>query len=235
MTILFWDIDGTLLTTGRAGLLAWDDACTAITGHALEFKTLRTDGLTDHQIAMRIMEQAGHTSPERDLERMVGEYERRLPERLQQRQGHVLEGVRDMLEYLRAERPDVHSMLLTGNTAAGARAKLTHYGLLEFFEGGAFSADSRPRSTIAVRALDEVRARFPDTIIEPSHVFVIGDTPHDIDCARAIGARTIAVASGVYGADDLRRRGAWRVLDRVPRPDAFEALIDGAGTPERRL
>jgi phosphoglycolate phosphatase-like HAD superfamily hydrolase len=63
-------------------------------------------------------------------------------------------------------------------------------------------------------------------MIEPGHVFVVGDTPHDIDCARAIGARTIAIASGIYPADDLRAHGAWRVLNGVPPPREFEALID---------
>jgi phosphoglycolate phosphatase len=57
---------------------------------------------------------------------------------------------------------------------------------------------------------------------------VIGDTPHDIDCAKAIGARAIAVATGVYSAADLRAHGAWRVCDRVPPPHEFTALIEDA-------
>ena len=82
MIALFWDIDGTLLTTGRAGLIAWEDACRAITGQSLDFQTLKTDGLTDHQVAMRIMEVAGHPADEESLRRMVDVYERQLPERL---------------------------------------------------------------------------------------------------------------------------------------------------------
>jgi len=226
MIVLFWDLDGTLLTTGRAGLLAWADACEAITGHTLDVQTVKTDGLTDHQVAMRIMEAVNHPFNERDLQRMVSVYESRLPERLHLRKGRVLEGVRESLEFLRAHRPDVHSMLLTGNTAAGAGAKLAHYGLEEFFEGGAFSDDSGPRAGIASRALAAVRAKFPDAMIEPGHVLVIGDTPHDIACARAIGARALAVASGVYTANDLRAHGAWRVIDRLPPPAELAALID---------
>jgi phosphoglycolate phosphatase-like HAD superfamily hydrolase len=119
-------------------------------------------------------------------------------------------------------------MLLTGNTERGARAKLTHYELADFFEGGAFSTDAGPRSQIAERALHLVRTRFPEAAIEPGHVFVIGDTPHDIECARAVGARAIAVASGVYRPDALRLQGAWRVLDRIPPPEDFVALIETA-------
>jgi phosphoglycolate phosphatase len=223
---VFWDIDGTLLTTGRAGIFAWEDACREITGHALDFQTLKTDGLTDHQVALRIFEQAAHSPTEQSLRNMVAIYESRLPERLNMRKGRVLESVREILEYLRAHRPDVHSMLLTGNTAAGARAKLTYYGLQEFFEGGAFSEDQGPRAGIATRALSAIRDLFPETAIEPAQLFVVGDTPHDIECARAISARTIAVASGVYRAPELQSHGAWRVLDTLPSPQEFEALID---------
>jgi phosphoglycolate phosphatase len=226
MIVVFWDIDGTLLTTGRAGIFAWEDACLEVTGHALDFQTLKTDGLTDHQVALRIFEQAGKAPDDAALERMVRFYESRLPERLHMRKGRVLDSVREILEYLRAHRPDVHSMLLTGNTAAGAMAKLSHYDLQQFFEGGSFSEDQGPRAGIAARALASVREKFPQAAIEPGHVFVVGDTPHDIDCAAAIGARTIAVASGVYNAAELHAHGAWRVLQTLPGPRDFEALID---------
>ena len=227
MIVVFWDIDGTLLTTGRAGIFAWEDACREITGHALDFSSLKTDGLTDHQVALAIFKQAGRPPDDEALERMVRFYESRLPERLHMRKGRVLDSVREILEHLRAHRPDVHSMLLTGNTAAGARAKLEHYQLQEFFEGGSFSLDQGPRSGIAERALAAVREKFPDAAVEPGHVFVVGDTPHDIHCAQAIGARTIAVATGGgYQADDLRKHGAWRVVETLPSPAEFELLID---------
>ena len=226
MIVLFWDLDGTLLSTGRAGLLAWAEACRQVTGHALDLQALATDGLTDHQVATRILEQAAHPVSDAAVHGMVAIYERQLPASLHERRGRVHDGVREALLHLRAHRPDVHSMLLTGNTAAGAQAKLAHYQLSEFFDGGAFSIDGGPRAGIATRALAEVRTRFPDADIEPGRVFVIGDTPHDITCARAIGARTIAVASGVYGSDDLRARGAWHVLERIPAPTIFEQLID---------
>ena len=166
---------------------------------------------------------------------MVECYEGRLPARLHDRKGRVLEGVREALEHFRVHRRDIHSMLLTGNTEAGARAKLTHYALGEFFEGGAFSIDAGPRGAIAKRALDEVRTRFPHEAIDPQHLFVVGDTPHDIDCASAIGARAIAIATGVYGAADLRRHGAWRVFERVPPARELTALLDEASGPRSAI
>lgn len=228
MIVVFWDIDGTLLTTGRAGILAWEDACREVTGRDLDFQALKTDGLTDHQVAAAILGQAGVPAADETLGRMVAIYEARLPERLPLRQGRVLDGVKDVLEHFRRSRPDVHSMLLTGNTAAGAHAKLTHYGLADFFEGGAFSSDSGPRAGIAARALAAVRTRFPEAAIQPGHVFVVGDTPHDIHCAHAIEARAVAVASGVYTAEQLATHDPWMVLDRLPEPAAFAVLLDRA-------
>ena len=228
MTVLFWDIDGTLLTTGRAGILAWEDACLDVTGQPADFQTLKTAGLTDHQIARCIIEAAGADAADRPLiDRLVRRYEALLPSRLPKRQGMVCPGVREALDHFMTARSDVHSMLLTGNTAAGASAKLVYYGLQRYFEGGAFSEDLGPRSGIAGRALAAVRARFPQGEIPIDRVFVIGDTPHDIECARAIGARTLAVATGVYGAAELATHHPWRVFERLPEPDALEALIDG--------
>ena len=226
MIVVFWDIDGTLLTTGRAGIFAWEDACREVTGHDIDFQALKTDGLTDHQVAAAILAHAGVVADEETLTRLVEIYEARLP----LRQGRVLDGVKDILQHFRQSRPDIHSMLLTGNTAAGAQAKLAHYGLDEFFEGGSFSSDSGPRAGIAARALSAVRARFPEAAIHPGHVFVVGDTPHDIHCAHAIDARSVAVASGVYTREQLAAHNPWMVIDRLPEPAAFAALLDRAVT-----
>jgi phosphoglycolate phosphatase len=229
MTILFWDIDGTLLSTGRAGIFAWEDACQEVIGRLPGFETFKTDGLTDHRIAQRIIEEWGGDPAGRESQvaRLVTRYEELLPGSLGRRQGLVHPNVREALEHFRATRPDVHSMLLTGNTPAGARAKLTHYGLQEFFEGGAFSVDTGPRAGIAARALVAVRDRFPGAEIRLDRVFVIGDTPHDIQCGQAIGARTLAVATGGYAVADLLAHHPWRAFERLPAPGVFEALIDG--------
>jgi len=134
----------------------------------------------------------------------------------------VLPNVREILEHL-SGRQDVRSYLLTGNTRAGARAKLTHYDLIRFLPDGAFAEDTGDRASIARRALD--LARRAGAIAEGG-VFVIGDTPHDIDCATAIGARTIAVATGGYTIEELEAHRPWRVFNELPPPDEFLRLID---------
>ena len=221
MTVLFWDIDGTLLTTAKGGMFAWDDGVKEITGRDFRLQQLRVPGLTDYQIAAKTCELLGLEPSAPLVEQLVRRYESLLPTSLPRRVGHVLPNVREILEQLRG-RSDVRSYLLTGNTRGGAKAKLTHYGLVDFFADGAFAEDTRARATIAERAL--VLARAAGHVAEQD-MFVIGDTPHDIECANAIGVRTIAVATGGYSVDELRAHHPWQLFAELPRPDECFRLV----------
>ena len=230
MTVLFWDIDGTLLTTGRAGMFAWNDSVKELTGREFDLKTeIRTAGLTDYQIAVRTFEVMGLNVEDGLLERLVRRYEELLPSSLPRKNGSVLPNVREILEHFK-DRADVRSYLLTGNTRGGARAKLTYYGLIDFFADGAFAEDSGDRSSIARRALELARRAAP---VADDRVFVIGDTPHDIECATAIGARTVAVATGGYTLEELRAHDPWRALAELPPAEEFAALIGGGLASDR--
>jgi phosphoglycolate phosphatase len=224
MIVLFWDIDGTLLTTGKAGVPAWEQAVREVTGREFALSSIRVPGLTDFQIAMKTFELLGVDADDTMLGRMVRRYEELLPTSLPAKQGRVLPNVREILEQLKA-RTDVRSYLLTGNTRGGARAKLTHYGLFDYFPDGAFAEDTGERSTIAARALDLARRAGP---VGDNAVFVIGDTPHDIHCANAIGARTIAVGTGGYTVDELQAHQPWRVFEELPPAGEFIRLVDQA-------
>lgn len=221
MTILFWDIDGTLLTTGKAGVPAWEQAFLETMGKEFALSSIRVPGLTDFQIAVKACEMLEFDADEATLRRMVDRYGELLPTTLPSKQGRVLPNVREILEALQS-RGDVRSYLLTGNTRTGAKAKLTHYDLFQFFPDGAFAEDARDRSTIATRALELARRDGPVT---ESSVFVLGDTPHDIHCANAIGARTIAVGTGGYSVDELQAHQPWRVFAELPGPPEFMRLI----------
>jgi phosphoglycolate phosphatase-like HAD superfamily hydrolase len=153
---------------------------------------------------------------------MVTRYEELLPSTLPLKHGRVLPHVREILEALRPWT-DVRSYLLTGNTRAGARAKLTHYDLLKYFPDGGFAEDQGNRSTIATRALELARRSGPVT---GDRIFVIGDTPHDIECAAPINARTIAVATGGFSVEELSAYHPWRVFAELPPPSAFLRLIE---------
>lgn len=224
MTILFWDIDGTLLTTGKAGVPAWEDAVREVIGHDFQLSSFRVAGLTDFQIAVRTFEMLGVEADDERLRRMVRRYEELLPEALPKKTGRVLPNVREILDRL-STRTDVRSYLLTGNTRGGARAKLTHYDLFRYFPDGAFAEDPSDRAVIAARALELARLAGP---VADNGVFVIGDTPHDIQCANAIGARTMAVATGGYSLEELQSHSPWRAFAELPPPDDFLRLIDDA-------
>ena len=222
MLYLFWDIDGTLLTTARAGIFAWEEAAREVLGREVDLASYRTAGLTDAEIALTMSDGDAPAAA-----RMLRAYERLLPERLHWRQGQVLPNVRENLEALSA-RDDVVNLLLTGNIPGGAEAKLRHYGLWEFFgAGGAFSVEGLDRPGIARRAR-ELAAAHGGEVPPGERMVVIGDTPHDVACGKAIGARTVAVASGpAYGLEELRACDPWLALEELPTPPEFlDALTD---------
>jgi phosphoglycolate phosphatase-like HAD superfamily hydrolase len=228
MTILFWDIDGTLLTTGKAGVPAWEAAVRELTGKEFQLSSIRVPGLTDFQIAARTFEILGVAADAGMLGGMVARYEALLPSMLPLKQGRVLPHVREILDAL-SGRTDVRSYLLTGNTRGGARAKLSHYDLFRYFPDGAFAEDQGSRASIASRALELARRHGP---VNEEQLFVIGDTPHDVECAVAIDARTIAVATGGYSVAELLPHRPWRVFEELPPPAEFLRLIEvGTAAP----
>lgn len=226
--MLFWDIDGTLLSTGRAGILAWEQAVAEVTGVACDLSGFTTAGLTDHEIAGTLHRDCGigrATSPGA----LVRRYEALLPEKLPQRAGSVLPGVGAILRAA-SRHSMIRQTLLTGNTVAGARAKLTHYGLLHFFPlGGAFSDDADTRPGIAQVALARARRLLGDGAFNS---VVIGDTPLDVQCARSIGAHPVAVATGPYGIAALEAEHPWWTIAQLPDPDTFFSRLGSlASTP----
>lgn len=222
--VLFWDIDGTLLTTARAGVFALEEAAREVCGTDVDFAELRTAGLTDYEVCALAIRTAGLEDDPETVTAFLRAYERHLPDRLHRRRGAVLPGVEAVLEHL-AGRDDVVSLLLTGNTPAGARAKLAHYGLDRYLTDGAFCVDGSDRIAIARRAL-ELAAERVGAELRRDRITLIGDTPADIRCGDAIGARTIAIASGAYSREELGALGPWLVLDELPAPERFVSLLE---------
>lgn len=216
--VLFWDIDGTLLTTARAGVFALEDAAREVCGSSPDFQTLHTAGLTDAEVAALAIETCGGQPSPELVDAFLRAYERRLPDSLHRRKGQVMPGIVAVLDYL-ADRKDVTSLLLTGNTPAGASAKLTHYGLDGYFDGGAFCIDTGGRASIARRARELAEERLGE--LSDERVYVIGDTPHDIRAGKAIGARTVAVGTGPVPFDELLACEPWLAFERLPEPERF--------------
>jgi phosphoglycolate phosphatase-like HAD superfamily hydrolase len=223
-TYLFWDIDGTLLSTARAGVLALEDASREVLGHDVDLSAMRTAGMTDAEICVTIAEHEG--APPEAAAEILRAYARLVPGVLGRRQGEVMPNVPEILEAL-AGRDDVVNMLLTGNVAEGAEAKLRHYGLWQHFgAGGAYSVEGSDRPSIARRARELAAEHGGGDWPEGERMVVIGDTPHDVSCGKAIGARTLAVATGPsYSLAELEACDPWKAVEELPPPGAFEALI----------
>jgi phosphoglycolate phosphatase-like HAD superfamily hydrolase len=135
--------------------------------------------------------------------RLRDAYLRLLPQKLASRRGTVLPGVRRLLDTLR--RRHVILGLLTGNLRQAARIKLSHYGLLEPFGSkpvGGFGDEHYDRDHVAQCALEALH-QATGQAVETSQIWVVGDTPLDIRCARAIGARVLAVATGFFKREEL--------------------------------
>lgn len=209
MIVCLFDIDGTLLSSGGAGKAALEAALAEDFGNPVRFK-VPYSGRTDRAIIRELFQVHGIDETPANLERIFGGYLRRLPEYLRSHMGSVLPGIDALLKILMG-RPDVAVGLLTGNVRAGAQAKLGHFGLFEHFAFGGFGDHHFDRDDVAREALAEVR-RHLGGHVAGEQIWVIGDTPLDVRCARAIGARVAAVATGVHSLDDLADTDADLVL-----------------------
>lgn len=200
-TLVLWDIDGTLILSGGAGERA---LIVALREFGIEGALDGIDiaGRTDRWIARQVLAKYGLPITPENISRYLAGYLRALPIELINPHAHVLPGVRELVSALSA-RGDVAQGLLTGNLRAGAEVKLRHHDLWTPFAFGAFADDGELRNDLGPHAV--ARACSHHAVDFPAdRVWVIGDTPHDIECGKIIGACTLAVATGRYTVDELR-------------------------------
>ena len=205
MNVCLFDIDGTLLDTGGAGQAAMESALAREFGVVKAVAGVSTAGRTDRAITADMFRFFGFEETAQNRQRFISAYLEFLPEHLQARDGAVLPGIPGLLETLSA-RDDVLLGLLTGNYEQGARLKLEHFRLHEHFRFGGFGDKHHHRDDVAHEAIVELRRHY-DGEVDIERVWVIGDTPADIGCARAIGARVVAVSTGLYSFDALESAG----------------------------
>ena len=227
MTLVLWDVDGTLLRAGPAGRLAFADAVAAVFGATVAHDQLpRMAGKTDRQIALEVLSRLG--KPPDHLPAVESAIEVALYARFDQvrAEGVVLPGVRKLIAAL--DQAGATQTLVTGNIAPNARLKLEAVGLSPGalrLELGAYGSDDGDRDHLVPIALDRCRAAGVE--VDTSGTWVVGDTPLDLACARAAGVKCLLVATGTYPYPELAGAGADGVLPDLTGTRAVCALIGG--------
>jgi len=223
VTVVLFDIDGTLLDMRGAGRKSFVRALKSVFGWDDDIRYIHFAGNTDLNVLHQVMEAHGRALTDDDRRRFF----ERMPVDLTQTAGEaelvIYPGVRELLEKLSAD-PQVMLGLVTGNVEACARIKLRQFDLHEHFVLGAFGDDHADRAEIASLAMKRVRDSLrPGQEIDA--LFLVGDTPFDIAAAKSINAKSIAVATGKFTVDALENEGADHVLTDLSDTKAVLAIL----------
>ncbi len=223
MHVILFDIDGTLLLTGGAGQRGMERALEKVFGVTKPTENISAAGRTDFAITHDLFEFHDIDDTPDAWRNFSAEYFRQLPMALAELDGTVLPGVREILDVLHS-RDDVKLGLLTGNFEAGAWLKLKHYGIDHYFKFGAFGDSHHCRDDVAKIAYAATHLHCGSTIAA-ERVWVIGDTPADVACARAIGANVVAVATGMFTYDELAPTSPDLLLHDLSDPETLLARL----------
>jgi phosphoglycolate phosphatase len=212
--ILLFDIDGTLVTTGGAGAVAWRRAFEELHGIPADIGQFTDAGMTDPDVGAKTFEAVLHRKPSPvELAQLIQRRLERLPEAVAESAGYkVLPGVPQRLRQL--SRAGHLLGIITGNGDGAAFVKLARGDLMRWFTFGAYASAGVDRPGIVRRAVERGEAMLGQDVPN-TDIYVIGDTPLDIDAAHAVGCTAIAVATGHYDADALRKAGADHVIETM--------------------
>ncbi|HLP08014.1 MAG TPA: HAD family hydrolase [Opitutaceae bacterium] len=224
MKVLLWDIDGTLIRSGNAGHRAMNAAARAVFGLEDAFAHFDFGGRTDPWVLALLCEQHRLDATPAHVERFYAVYLEALRRELHNPRAHTCAGIREILAGFRTTA-DLSQGLLTGNIIAGARVKLDHFGLWDFFPFGAFADDSGERNHLGPIALERARRHSGRPELRPDDLIVIGDTPHDIACARFVGAHAVATATGGFTYDELAAHQPDLLVRDFSDPEPLQRFI----------
>jgi len=216
IAILF-DIDGTLITSGGAGATSWRRAFEELYGISADIGEFSDAGMTDPEVGRLTFAAVIGREPERrELAVLLVKRNAYLPGAIAESEGYrVLDGVEELLPQL------VESGYLLGLTTGGIEAaaymKLARADLNRFFCFGGYGSDSTDRIELTRKAIERGGVILGEPL-DPARCLVVGDTPMDVDAAHGAGAVAVGVASGHYGAGELREAGADHVLASLCEP-----------------
>ncbi len=198
--LLIWDIDGTLIDSMGSGRRAMDKTFLRLYNIENAFEKVNMAGRLDWQIvsdAIKI-----NQVKENNIENFLLQYGKILNDELKNNNcGQILPGIKDILESTLPNKNMYHA-LGTGNCEQGARLKLSHLGLNTFFEIGGFGDDDLNRWQLIDKVINQAE-KYYGVYFKNKDIYVIGDTPADIECGKILGVKSIAVATGAYKYDDL--------------------------------
>jgi phosphoglycolate phosphatase-like HAD superfamily hydrolase len=222
--LVLFDIDGTLIRTGGAGIRAFGKVFATEFGATDGFEKLKFAGRTDRSLVREFFGMHGIPATDENFRRFCERYVFWLDHIMKESKSEVCAGVMQFLEDLQTlgERPVLG--LLTGNIRLGAEIKLRHMHLWDKFETGAFADDDEERPRIAAIARER-GSRILNRELRGDEVLVIGDTPLDIHCARAIGAKVLAVATGGATLVELQRHRPDWAVESLMGMSAREAVM----------
>lgn len=212
MKLILFDIDGTLVDTGRAGSRSLDIVFLEYFSIKKAFSNINMAGKTDIQIIKEGLAAHNLLRDDNVIVELADLYIKTLGKEINNNRKRTMPGINEALRILSNENGSFYLGLLTGNMEQGARIKLGAFDLNKYFPFGAFGSDDEDRNNLlphAIRRFDEIYKKE----IDYSDCIVIGDTPRDIDCAKPYGAFCIAVATGPYSAENLRDAGADIVME----------------------
>src|SRR5438270_3281147 len=222
--LLLFDIDGTLIHSGGAGVEALKRALKERFGIEDDLRDIEIAGMTDSGIVASILKKHQIPATQENIAAHLDSYVHFLSRELPRREGRLLPGVLQLLEKLKTRKHLVLG-LLTGNVSRGAQLKLGHYGVWHFFEFGAFADDHQDRNQLGSFAQARAREKHGHEF-SAAEIDVIGDTPRDITCGKAFGARTIAVATGTCSREQLAEHQPDFLIDDLSDVDR---VIDTLG------
>ena len=205
MRLILFDIDGTLIDSGGAGVRSLDLALKDLFCIENGFHGISMAGKTDTQIIKEGIMKHG-LSANGTIDAVIKAYLNYLRREINNDRKHVKPGIYEVLEELKPLQ-DLGLGLLTGNIEEGARIKLEPFRLNEYFPAGAFGSDDEDRNNLLPIAVKRFEELFQQKI-EADNCIIVGDTPRDVECAHIYGAMCIAVATGPYSYDDLIEAGA---------------------------
>lgn len=220
--LMLFDIDGTLVQGAKCHYQAYIEGVKKFYGMEGYVHSVNAAGKSDKLILREILTLGGLTTEEiqSDFQNCLNYMTDYYLKNVQYENIHVFDGTVELLEELK--RKNVLLGLVTGNLEPIAHAKLGRAGLDSYFSFGGFGSDNADRSLMVKKALSIAKNQFG---FNGDKIFVVGDTPRDVEAAKAYNLKTIAVATGMYSVKELRDCGADYVIENFKNRDKILEIL----------